>query len=186
MTFQDPWYRYPSGGIDTQGTDTLREVSIPSIVFFRLQIPVAIFGTDTQVEYRYLKEVVIENQVDSVFVVKHLPRGVLRDQYGNFILAFYCILGYTDILLAGFWGVLESFKMTWDNGYSCLLVQVDNSEVHSLLSQLSLDNSIPLQKKKAWFVEFTFVPREANSAADFMAKILCYDSSLLTLLSFRS
>ncbi|KAL4302172.1 hypothetical protein GQ457_09G007650 [Hibiscus cannabinus] len=29
MTFQDPWYRYPSGGIDTQGTDTLREVPIP-------------------------------------------------------------------------------------------------------------------------------------------------------------
>ncbi|KAL4334206.1 hypothetical protein GQ457_06G019520 [Hibiscus cannabinus] len=53
MTFQDPWYRYPNGGIDTQGTDTLREVSIPSYVFFRLQIPVAISGTDTQGEYRY-------------------------------------------------------------------------------------------------------------------------------------
>ncbi|KAL4387247.1 hypothetical protein GQ457_09G024950 [Hibiscus cannabinus] len=53
MTFQDPWYRYPKGGIDTQGTDTLREVSIPSYVFFRLQIPVAISGTDTQGEYRY-------------------------------------------------------------------------------------------------------------------------------------
>ncbi|KAL4279821.1 hypothetical protein GQ457_03G038020 [Hibiscus cannabinus] len=25
MSFQDPWYRYPIGGIDTQGTDTLRE-----------------------------------------------------------------------------------------------------------------------------------------------------------------
>ncbi|KAL4278943.1 hypothetical protein GQ457_03G009840 [Hibiscus cannabinus] len=53
MTFQDPWYRYPKGGIDTQGIDTLREVSIPSYVFFRLQIPVAISGTDTQGEYRY-------------------------------------------------------------------------------------------------------------------------------------
>ncbi|KAL4335975.1 hypothetical protein GQ457_07G004310 [Hibiscus cannabinus] len=53
MTFQDPWYRYLNGGIDTQGTDTLREVSIPSYVFFRLQIPVAISGTDTQGEYRY-------------------------------------------------------------------------------------------------------------------------------------
>ncbi|KAL4290477.1 hypothetical protein GQ457_14G015500 [Hibiscus cannabinus] len=53
MTFQDPWYRYPKGGIDTQGTDTLREVSIPSLLFFKLQIPVSNLGTDTQREYRY-------------------------------------------------------------------------------------------------------------------------------------
>ncbi|KAL4351568.1 hypothetical protein GQ457_06G000420 [Hibiscus cannabinus] len=40
MTFQDPWYRYPKGGIDTQGTDTLRE-------FFKR-------GTDTlKPWYRY-------------------------------------------------------------------------------------------------------------------------------------
>ncbi|KAL4281839.1 hypothetical protein GQ457_03G020440 [Hibiscus cannabinus] len=53
MTFQDPWYRYPKAGIDTQGTDTLREVSIPSLLFFKLQIPVSNLGTDTQREYRY-------------------------------------------------------------------------------------------------------------------------------------
>ncbi|KAL4324366.1 hypothetical protein GQ457_11G028040 [Hibiscus cannabinus] len=53
MTFQDPWYRYPKAGIDTQGTDTLREVSIPSLLFFKMQIPVSILGTDTQREYRY-------------------------------------------------------------------------------------------------------------------------------------
>ncbi|KAL4278664.1 hypothetical protein GQ457_03G011880 [Hibiscus cannabinus] len=54
MTFQDPWYRYPyrypKGGIDT-----LREVSIPSLMFFKLQIPVSNLGTDTQREYRYPK-----------------------------------------------------------------------------------------------------------------------------------
>ncbi|KAL4366349.1 hypothetical protein GQ457_05G011670 [Hibiscus cannabinus] len=37
MTFQDPWYRYPSGGIDTQvsilGTDTQREYRYPRAVF---------------------------------------------------------------------------------------------------------------------------------------------------------
>ncbi|KAL4324963.1 hypothetical protein GQ457_11G024630 [Hibiscus cannabinus] len=43
MTFQDPWYRYPSGGIDTQGTDTLREVSIPSCCFSKCRIPVSIW-----------------------------------------------------------------------------------------------------------------------------------------------
>ncbi|KAL4303414.1 hypothetical protein GQ457_10G002370 [Hibiscus cannabinus] len=43
MTFQDPWYRYPKGGIDTQGTDTLREVSIPSYVGTDTLNP----GTDT-------------------------------------------------------------------------------------------------------------------------------------------
>ncbi|KAL4312247.1 hypothetical protein GQ457_01G029430 [Hibiscus cannabinus] len=53
MTFQDPWYRYPKGGIDTQGTDTLREVSIPSLMFFNLQIPVSNLSIDTQREYRY-------------------------------------------------------------------------------------------------------------------------------------
>ncbi|KAL4361060.1 hypothetical protein GQ457_04G010300 [Hibiscus cannabinus] len=57
MTFQDPWYRYPKAGIDTQGTDTLREVSIPSLLFFKLQIPVSNLGTDTQREYRYPRAV---------------------------------------------------------------------------------------------------------------------------------
>ncbi|KAL4385652.1 hypothetical protein GQ457_15G011660 [Hibiscus cannabinus] len=40
-------------GEETPGTDTLREVSIPSLLFFKLQIPVSNLGTDTQREYRY-------------------------------------------------------------------------------------------------------------------------------------
>ncbi|KAL4386160.1 hypothetical protein GQ457_09G008950 [Hibiscus cannabinus] len=53
MSFQDPWYRYPIGGIDTQGTDTLREVPIPSLLFFRKQISESNLSIDTQGEYRY-------------------------------------------------------------------------------------------------------------------------------------
>ncbi|KAL4363626.1 hypothetical protein GQ457_04G006160 [Hibiscus cannabinus] len=53
MSFQDPWYRYPIGGIATQGTDTLREVLIPSLLFFRKQIPESNLSIDTQGECRY-------------------------------------------------------------------------------------------------------------------------------------
>ncbi|KAL4354065.1 hypothetical protein GQ457_06G002890 [Hibiscus cannabinus] len=46
MSFQDPWYRYPIDGTDTQGTDTL-------LLFFRKQIPESNLSIDTQGEYRY-------------------------------------------------------------------------------------------------------------------------------------
>ncbi|KAL4384075.1 hypothetical protein GQ457_15G005250 [Hibiscus cannabinus] len=46
MSFQDPWYRYPTEGIDTQGTDTL-------LCYFQ--------QTDSrdQIEYRYSRRVSI-------------------------------------------------------------------------------------------------------------------------------
>ncbi|KAL4379508.1 hypothetical protein GQ457_02G019480 [Hibiscus cannabinus] len=46
MTFQDPWYRYPSGGIDTQGTDTL-------LMFFKMQ------DSSSHFWYRYSSRVSI-------------------------------------------------------------------------------------------------------------------------------
>ncbi|KAL4379610.1 hypothetical protein GQ457_02G024210 [Hibiscus cannabinus] len=75
MIFQDPWYRYPSGGIDTQGTDTLREVSIPSLLFFKMQIPVSILGTDTQEEYRYPREGTDTLRLGTDTLVQNLQRS---------------------------------------------------------------------------------------------------------------
>ncbi|KAL4352995.1 hypothetical protein GQ457_06G001510 [Hibiscus cannabinus] len=78
--------------------------------------------------------------------------GLLRNQFGNFILAYQRKL-------------------------------VDNSDVLGLLSPPSLDSTLPLVRgiaefmRKAWFVDVSLVPREANSAVDTIAKIPSHDSS---------
>ncbi|KAL4290635.1 hypothetical protein GQ457_14G006590 [Hibiscus cannabinus] len=103
--------------------------------------------------------------------------------FGNFILAYQRKLGHTSVLLAEFWGVFEGLKLAWEYGCSCLLVQVDNSDIHDLLSSPSLDSTLPLVRgiadfmRKAWFVDVRLVPREANSAADMIAKVPSHDSS---------
>ncbi|KAL4296829.1 hypothetical protein GQ457_12G002500 [Hibiscus cannabinus] len=49
----DPWYRYPRSSTGTLGTDTLNPRTDTPSIFLSLRIPVAIWRTDTQREYRY-------------------------------------------------------------------------------------------------------------------------------------
>ncbi|KAL4325300.1 hypothetical protein GQ457_11G025670 [Hibiscus cannabinus] len=100
----------------------------------------------------------------------------IRDQTGNFILAYHQTLGRMTVLQAELWGVLEGLNIAWSNGYDRLIIQINNSEVHQLLSPPSTDNPLALVRNivefynKAWFVEFALILREANDAVNFMAK----------------
>ncbi|KAL4296187.1 hypothetical protein GQ457_12G022690 [Hibiscus cannabinus] len=85
-------------------------------------------------------------------------------------------LGLTTVLQAELWRVLEGLKLAWSNGHERLLVQIDSSDVHHLLSLPSPESALPLVRSivellnRAWFVDFSLIPREANAAADRMAK----------------
>ncbi|KAL4335405.1 hypothetical protein GQ457_07G004590 [Hibiscus cannabinus] len=114
-------------------------------------------------------------------------RAVLRDQFDNFIITYHRKRGHKNVILAELWGVFEGLKLAWANGYTCLIVQVDSSAVHDILSPPSPDRTLPHVRgiayymNKAWFIEFAQVPREVNGAADMMTKISSQNSPYLML-----
>ncbi|KAL4384052.1 hypothetical protein GQ457_15G010500 [Hibiscus cannabinus] len=115
------------------------------------------------------------------------PGGVFRDHMDGFLLAFHRKLGRTTVLQAELWGVLEGLKLEWSNGYERLIVHIDSSDFHQLLSPPLPDSSLPLIRSivelfnRAWFVEFSLILREANVVANHMAKNTSRQDSPLTI-----
>ncbi|KAK9047340.1 hypothetical protein V6N11_053186 [Hibiscus sabdariffa] len=90
-------------------------------------------------------------------------------------------------IIVELWVVFEGLQLAWAHGYEYLAVQIDSSDAFQLLSPSSPESPIPIVRSianilhRAWFVEFSLVPREANFAADYMAKFVPHQDSLLTI-----
>ncbi|KAE8709563.1 hypothetical protein F3Y22_tig00110330pilonHSYRG00173 [Hibiscus syriacus] len=73
-------------------------------------------------------------------------------------------------------GILEGLQIAWQHGYEKIVVQSDSSAAVQLLSPPSADSpfafvrSIAMLMDRPWFIEFKTICREANTAADFIAK----------------
>ncbi|KAL4303935.1 hypothetical protein GQ457_10G004010 [Hibiscus cannabinus] len=71
----------------------------------------------------------------------------------------------------------NKFKLAWSYGFEVLLIQTDCSEVPKLLlstptsSPYSLVRAIARLMSRAWSIDFQVIKREANSAADHLAKL---------------
>ncbi|KAK9032483.1 hypothetical protein V6N11_056745 [Hibiscus sabdariffa] len=103
--------------------------------------------------------------------------GVLRDSAGSWISGFCRNIGFSDALTAELWAIHDGLELAWNNGFFTLQVRSDCSMVISLItnpnttsSSHTLVRTIANLCRRAWSLEYTWVPRETNRPADFLAK----------------
>ncbi|GKU92594.1 hypothetical protein SLEP1_g6302 [Rubroshorea leprosula] len=104
--------------------------------------------------------------------------GVFRDELGNWLLSFYCSIGFTTSLSAELWALRNGLRLAVDRGYSNLIVEIDsritkilldsaNSNFHSL-GVLIDDCRAMMSQIPA--LQINHIYREANALADGLAK----------------
>ncbi|KAF7805662.1 aspartic proteinase-like protein 2 [Senna tora] len=105
--------------------------------------------------------------------------GVARDASGNFLFSFCHRVGLCDIRWAELRGVLDGLDLLWSKGFRRVVIESD-SEVALDLIKNGVDQShhvsglvhqIRSLINQNWDAELVHVFREANHAADFMAKL---------------
>ncbi|KAE8716707.1 hypothetical protein F3Y22_tig00110109pilonHSYRG00057 [Hibiscus syriacus] len=99
--------------------------------------------------------------------------GLLRGSLGNWLGGFSKSLGITSPVHAEF----EGLKLAWSQGYEKVQCQVDSSDVFNMVSYanarsspLSLARSIASLRDRGWAIEYKLILRDANVAADIIAK----------------
>ncbi|CAN1137163.1 Putative ribonuclease H protein At1g65750, partial [Linum perenne] len=129
--------------------------------------------------------------------------GLIRDHEGRLISAFAANLGVCSIMRAELRGIVEGMRLAWDRGIRKLCIQSDSKAAVSILSKVddldhrhaSLVEQFQALKNRDWEVSIHHIFREANNAADYLAKMghdltlgthvfLYPDSSLLYWLNF--
>ncbi|KAL4283634.1 hypothetical protein GQ457_16G022630 [Hibiscus cannabinus] len=157
------WYRYPIGGIDTQSTDTLREVSIPSCCFSESRIPVSNLSIDTQREYRYpragtdtLRLVIVRVGVFWVIPASGILKfnvdgsmfgssrkagcgGVLRNNKGHILDIFSGPLSCIDSNEAEVQAIRHALVVLWESMWRscpCVIIESDSTVVVSWVLHL--------------------------------------------------
>ncbi|KAK4266456.1 hypothetical protein QN277_027375 [Acacia crassicarpa] len=105
--------------------------------------------------------------------------GIIRDDTGSLKQGFmFRAEEPADSLLAELWAVLFGLKMCWDLGERRVSLESDAEEVVALLttdSQPSHPDEDVIQEIKgkigrSWEVQVRWIPRDANKAADYVAK----------------
>ncbi|CAN1786317.1 Putative ribonuclease H protein At1g65750 [Linum perenne] len=129
--------------------------------------------------------------------------GLIRDHEGRLISSFAANLGACSIIRAELRGIVEGMRLAWDKGVQKLCIQSDSKAAVSILSNVdnldhrhaSLVEKFQALKNRDWEVSINHIFREANNAADYLAKLghdlalgthvfLYPDSNLLYWLSF--
>lgn len=105
--------------------------------------------------------------------------GLIRDSNGDWKSGFSTIEGPGNALLAEILTVKNGLTHAWVNGARVVLCETDSAEVHSLLTG---DNDLSYHAhsgvigdirtliRRDWTISFEHVLREANMAADYLAK----------------
>ncbi|KAF7806109.1 ribonuclease H [Senna tora] len=105
--------------------------------------------------------------------------GVVRDASGNFIFSFGHRLGSCDIIWAELNGILDGLELLWCKGFRSVTLECDSEEALELIKNGTADNHpcsglvhcIRDCINRCWNVDLQHVYREANRAADLMAKL---------------
>ncbi|KAE8675895.1 hypothetical protein F3Y22_tig00111640pilonHSYRG00090 [Hibiscus syriacus] len=96
----------------------------------------------------------------------------------SWMLGFLKHLGRCSILDSELWGVYEGLRIAWEEGIRKLWIEVDSKETLAVITKdlayhgtSSLEPHIHNLLQRDWELKFYVVPREANTAADCLAKI---------------
>ncbi|XP_038992137.1 uncharacterized protein LOC120115510 [Hibiscus syriacus] len=87
------------------------------------------------------------------------------------------LLRNSAVLEVELWAILEALQVPWQRDAKRVLVQTDSSDTHDLLSPPSIGSPFALVRlietlyDKPWSVVFIKIYCEANSAADYIAKM---------------
>lgn len=116
-------------------------------------------------------------------------RGVVKDQYGNWIMGFTRFLELCIPFEAEVWGILYRILIIFNKGYKRATILTDNLEVAQVLKILNLKDFgiIVLRRTQrimkaegTWRIKY--IPRSQNSIVDYLAKLsLSWKSSLQIL-----
>ncbi|KAF7800755.1 Ribonuclease H protein [Senna tora] len=105
--------------------------------------------------------------------------GVARDTSGNFLFSFCHRIGCCEIIRAELRGIVDGLEMLWEKGFRKVTIECDSEVALELVSNGVVDIhpcSALVQRVRSlidrhWDTELVHVFREANQAADFMAKL---------------
>lgn len=119
--------------------------------------------------------------VDGAFSMTQQTRGcggLLRNSAGQFITGFSLHLDEGDHLSAELWAILIGLKIAWDAGVRKIVVESDSAEAISLTEvtnySIHPDCHIIMEIQsmihRAWEIRICQISRDANVAADHLAK----------------
>ncbi|KAF7811665.1 peroxidase 65-like [Senna tora] len=105
--------------------------------------------------------------------------GIARDTSGNFLFSFCHRIGCCEIIRAELRGIVDGLEMLWEKGFRKVTIECDSEVALELVSNGVVDThpcSALVQRVRSlidrhWDTELVHVFREANQAADFMAKL---------------
>ncbi|KAK8579890.1 hypothetical protein V6N12_070193 [Hibiscus sabdariffa] len=103
--------------------------------------------------------------------------GLFRDYGGSWISGFGRSIGFLDALTVKLWAIHDGLELAWNNGFLNLQVRSECSMAISLImnpnaaaSSHALVRAIANLCRRAWSLEFTWIPRETNRPVDSLAK----------------
>ncbi|KAF7816000.1 hypothetical protein G2W53_029969 [Senna tora] len=105
--------------------------------------------------------------------------GVARDASGNFLFSFGHRIGTCDILWAELRGILDGLELLWNKGFRKVVIECDSKVALELVENGTTENhpcsglvhQIRSLVDRNWDVNLVHAFREANQAADLMAKM---------------
>ncbi|KAH9705377.1 hypothetical protein KPL70_011849 [Citrus sinensis] len=105
--------------------------------------------------------------------------GLVRDCSGKWQFGFGMNIGFGSVTTAELWGLFQGLNIAWDRGIHYLIVEVDSQCVSQLISStslmpnahFSLITAIKELMNRQWLITIKHIYREANFAADSMAKL---------------
>ncbi|KAE8654582.1 hypothetical protein F3Y22_tig00117048pilonHSYRG00873 [Hibiscus syriacus] len=103
--------------------------------------------------------------------------GLIRNMNGDWIIGFNKSIGISTPIQAELWGIFEGLQLALSHNIERLQCQTDTVEALNLVSSpmakcspIALVRPIAKLISKQWMIEFILIRREANAAADFLAK----------------
>ncbi|KAH9770878.1 putative ribonuclease H protein [Citrus sinensis] len=105
--------------------------------------------------------------------------GLVRDCSRKWQFGFGMNIGFGSVTIAELWGLFQGLNIAWDRGIRYLIVEVDRQCVSQLISStrlmpnahFSLITAIKELMNRQWLITIKHIYREANFAADSMAKL---------------
>ncbi|KAK9032604.1 hypothetical protein V6N11_056864 [Hibiscus sabdariffa] len=103
--------------------------------------------------------------------------GLLRNADGSWVTGFSRAIWMTNSLHAELWAIHDGLVFAWSLGINQIQLQSDNLLAVNLLksqdatsSSFSLVRAIATLLHCAWLVDMSWIPREGNNPADWLAK----------------
>lgn len=106
--------------------------------------------------------------------------GLIRNDQAGWLMGFSSHGGVGDVLLAELLAIKNGLRIAWENGFRAVLCESDSLEAVSMISDNSKHDfheyaatlcDIMVLLRYQWSVQIKHVFREANTCADFLAKL---------------